>query len=61
MKDKDLKNFLDYEDLGRQFYYRYVNYHIFIESLKQQLDPENVPNFLLKPKKRYDDPVIDPR
>lgn len=61
MKSKDLKNFLDYEELGNSFYYRYVNYMIFMESLKKQVDPENVPDFLTKHKRRYTDPVIDPR
>lgn len=61
MKDKKLKDFLDYEQLGQQFHYRYVNYYIFIENLTKQIDPDNVPNFLLKPKKKYEDPVIDPR
>ena len=61
MKNRELKDFLDYEQLGKKFNYRYVNYHIFIDSLTKQLDPENVPNFLLKHKKTYNDPVIDPR
>ena len=61
MKNKELKNFLDYETLGNDFYYRYVNYHIFVDSLSKQIDPDNVPNFLTKPRKVYTDPVIDPR
>ena len=61
MKNRDLKNFLDYEELGNSFYYRYVNYNIFLESLTKQVDPDNVPNFLIKPRKVYNDPVIDPR
>ena len=61
MKNKELKSFMDYEDLGSNFYYRYVNYMVFIESLQKQVDPDNVPDFLTKPKRRYTDPVIDPR
>ena len=61
MKNKDLKNFLDYEELGQNFFYRYVNYNIFLKNLTKQIDPDNVPNFLVKEKKVYADPVIDPR
>jgi hypothetical protein len=61
MKQKDLKDFLDYEQLGRQFNYRYVNYLVFLESLTKQIDPDNVPNFLTRPRRVFADPVIDPR
>ena len=30
MKGKDLKHPLDYEDLGKKFFYRYVNYKVFV-------------------------------
>lgn len=26
-----------------------------------QVDPDNVPNFLIRPKRVYADPVVDPR
>lgn len=61
MKNKELKDFLDYEQLGRSFYYRYVNYMVFVENLTKQVDPDNVPNFLVKPRRVFTDPVIDPR
>ena len=61
MKNKELKDFLDYEQLGHSFYYRYVNYMVFVENLTKQVDPDNVPNFLVKPRRVFTDPVIDPR
>lgn len=30
MKSKELKHPLDYEDLGKRFLYRYVNYKVFV-------------------------------
>ena len=39
MKNKQLKNPLDYEEIGKQFLYRYVNYGIFVENLLLQTDP----------------------
>lgn len=61
MKEKDLKDYSEYEELGNKFQYRYVNYKLFLESLVLRIDPENVPGFLVKPKKIYEDPVVDPR
>ena len=61
MRNKDLKSHLDYEDLGNNFYYRYVNYQVFLDHLIKQVDPDNVPDFLTKTRVVYNDPVIDPR
>lgn len=61
MKTKELKHPIDYQELGIKFNYRYVNYKVFVENLLLQVDPDNVPNFLVKPKRVYTDPVIDPR
>lgn len=47
--------------MGIIYNYRYVNYAIFVENLLMQVDPDNVPNFLTKPKRVYADPVVDPR
>ena len=52
---------MDYEELGVKFHYRFVNYHIFVDSLSKGIDQDNVPNFLVQEKKVYADPVIDPR
>lgn len=61
MKEKDLKSDKQYEDLGKKFLYRYVNYQVFCENLKKKILPENVPDFLTKTKRIYEDPVVDPR
>ena len=51
----------EYEELGGQYHYRYVNYPMFLEFLEEKIEPENVPNFLKRQKKVYKDPVVDPR
>lgn len=61
MKDRDLKEVADYEQLGAQFQYRYVNYKIFLDGLKMGVDADNLPDFLKREKKVYEDPVVDPR
>ncbi len=47
--------------MGAKFLYRYENYKIFVENLLLRVEPENVPDFLTKPKKVFNDPVVDPR
>jgi hypothetical protein len=61
MEGQDLKESFDYEMLGNKHNYRYVNYRVFLEHLKLKTEEENVPNFLVKPKPQFDDPVVDPR
>ena len=61
MKELDVKDYLDYEMLGTKFQYRYVNYQVFLENLKLKIDEDNVPDFLTKRKKEFEDPVVDPR
>jgi hypothetical protein len=61
MKTQDLKDSLDYEQLGKQFHYRYVNYKVFLEFLRRKVEEENVPDFLTKKKIQLEDPVVDPR
>lgn len=53
MKVLDLKDYQDYEALGKKFQYRYVNYKIFVENLTLKIDEDNVPDFLTKVKKQY--------
>lgn len=61
MKTHDLKEAAEYEIMGKKYQYRYVNYEIIINSLKNSTPEENVPDFLTKPKKIYEDPVVDQR
>lgn len=61
MQEKALRDRLDYEALGSQFHYRYVNYAVLLEHLALGTDEQSVPDFLTKPKQRLDDPVVDPR
>ena len=61
MKTKELKSPLDYDEIGKQFLYRYVNYAIVVDHLLLHTDPENVPDFLTREKKALTDPVVDPR
>jgi hypothetical protein len=60
-KNKRMRTSEEYEELGIQYNYRYVNYPMFLESLEKMIQVENVPNFLKRFKKVYRDPVVDPR
>lgn len=51
----------EYEILGEEYHYRYVDYKVFLDSLNFRVSPENVPNYLKKPRKILKDPVVDPR
>ena len=61
MKDRELKETHAYQQMGKQFHYRYVNYEVFTANLVNRVDPDNVPDFLTKVKPHYQDPVVDPR
>jgi hypothetical protein len=61
MKNKQLRNHIEYREMGLKYKYRYVNYKVFLESLSEMIDPDNTRDFLQKEKKVYSDPVIDPR
>ena len=61
MEKPELRNAAEYQALGRQYKYRYVNYRLFLEELKEKIPAENTRDFLTKEKKIYSDPVIDPR
>ena len=61
VKDKELRPISEYDDLAQNYHYRYVNYEVFVDSLKKRIEPENVPDYLTKPKKVWKDPVVDPR
>lgn len=56
-----LKEDFEYKDLAKKYKYRYVNYAVFIDTLKRKINPENVPDFFTKQYKRLEDPIVDPR
>lgn len=61
LKDKELRPFEEYVDIGAKYNYRYVNYEVMLKNLEQMIEPEKVDNFLVKKRKVLSDPVIDPR
>ena len=61
IKVTKMKNPYEYFDLCHRYKYRWVDYEIVVESLEKGLPKENVREFLKKPKRKYVDPVVDPR
>ena len=55
------KSSYEYFDLAFRYKYRWVDYEIIIEGLEKGIPKENLRDFLTKPKKRFNDPVVDPR
>jgi hypothetical protein len=58
---KAIKDAHSYQEIGKKYKYRYVNYNAFLESLTKRINPDNTPNFLVKSYKKFEDPVVDPR
>ena len=61
LKDKELRPFEEYVDIGAKYNYRYVNYEVMLKNLDQMIEPEKVDDFLVKKRRVLSDPVIDPR
>ena len=51
LKDKELRPFEEYVDIGAKYNYRYVNYEVMLKNLEQMIEPEKVDNFLVKKRK----------
>ena len=51
----------DYFHIADQYKYRYVDYEILVDALEKAIPEENLRDYLTKPKKKYNDPVVDPR
>ena len=61
-KEKEgIEDPLYYEAQAKKYSYRYVNYEQFLQGLVLGTDPNEMPNFLRKEKKKLVDPVVDPR
>lgn len=56
-----LKNPYEYFNIAYKHKYRWVDYEIIVDGLEKGIPRENLRDFLKKPKKVYDDPVVDPR
>jgi hypothetical protein len=64
LQPKDKEEIQDpgyYEQAGKKYSYRYVNYQQFLEGLVLRKEPDEMPNFLKKQKVKLEDPVVDPR
>ena len=61
MKVTKIKSPYEYFNLCYKYKYRWVDYEIVVDSLEKGIPRENVKEFLKKPKKKYVDPVVDPR
>lgn len=61
ISDKELKSAEEYRAIADKFRYRYVNYQMFIDGLREGTPEDEMPDFTKKHKKTYNDPVIDPR
>lgn len=61
MADKKLRTAKEYEDIAKQYKYRYVDYQAVLQAIEKGLEPCQLGNIYVRPKKIYNDPVIDPR
>lgn len=60
MKNKEVKDSLEYYNLTVQHKTRYVNFDMFLDALKKQIVSDSVGDYLKKKKIKLDDPVADP-
>lgn len=61
VKVTKVKNPFDYFNIAYTYKYRFVDYEIIVDGLQKRIPLENLRDYLTKPKKRYADPVVDPR
>jgi ankyrin repeat protein len=61
LSDKLLKSPEEYKVIAQKFHYRYTDFNIFLNGLRESIAPQYMEDFSTKPKKEFNDPVIDPR
>lgn len=55
------KNPFEYFSIAHKYKYRFVDYEIVVDGIMKGIPEDNIRDFLTKPKKKYEDPVVDPR
>jgi hypothetical protein len=51
----------EYYHIANKYKYRFVDFEIVLEALEKGVPLENVKDFMTRPKKKFNDPVVDPR
>ena len=61
VKVTKLKHPYEYFHIAYKHKYRWADYEIIVDGLEKGIPLKDLKDFVTKPKKRFDDPVVDPR
>jgi hypothetical protein len=61
VKVTHLKNPYEYFSISYKYKYRWLDYEIIVDGLEKGVPRESLADFTTKPKRKFADPVVDPR